>query len=61
MRSEGIVEVLLHQCEDPGRCMEAIHTKGKRSVIQKMAMCPGRFVLASGISWVSVHIKGINL
>lgn len=56
-----IVELLLHQGKDPGRCIEAIYAKGKWGVTQKMAMSPGRLVLASRITWVSAHVKGIKL
>lgn len=35
--------------------------KGNEVLSKKMAMCPGRLVLASGVSWVSVHDKDIKL
>lgn len=47
--------------KDPGRCREAIYAKGKWGVSQKMAMCPGRLVLASRISWVPAHAQDIKL
>lgn len=41
--------------------LRAICAKGKKGVIQNMEIRPGRLVLASGFSWVSVHVKGIKL
>lgn len=53
----------MHQCKDPGRCLEAwglSMLKEKEAYPKNGTMCSGMLVLSSGFGWLAVHIKAIK-